>query len=162
MFEACSKCEKYVNEINKLKYEIYSLSKTNIKSQKMIQDKYENRINELLMNKNELEKSIKEYKEYKSNSEQYYKEVNNTLLIAKSKLKELQERILLLERTNFELNNKFRESQSLLDILLEKENMNSVIHEFSETTNCSNIDDKSNKSKKNKYFYNTRNKSVVY
>ncbi|KAH8738622.1 hypothetical protein FG386_000617 [Cryptosporidium ryanae] len=128
MFETCSRCEKYVDEVNKLKCEVYNLSRANIKSQKTIQDKYEKKINELLTNKSELEKTVKEYQEYKSNSEQYYKEVNNTLLIAKSKLKELQDRILFLETTNSELNNKFKEAQSILNILLEKENMISIIN----------------------------------
>ena len=157
----CEKCEKHIDEINKLRYEIYSLSRTNIKSQKAIQDKYEKRINELLFKKDELERSIKEYQDYKSNSEVYYKEVNNTLLIAGSKLKELQDRIVFLERTNSDLSNKYRDTLSLLDLLLEKEDMNSTTYRDSLKVD-SRIANSGNSDSDNETIYSENKERIIF
>ncbi|EAK87437.1 hypothetical protein [Cryptosporidium parvum Iowa II] len=125
MSNECKSCESYKNEINKLRKEIYNISKSNINSQRLLEEKYTIQVQQFQEENYKLKKTVQEYEEYKHKSEIYYEEVNNTLIVAKSKLKELHERITFLEKSNSELEYKYNEAKSLLSILVEHNNYNS-------------------------------------
>ncbi|KAK9172884.1 hypothetical protein CmeUKMEL1_01865 [Cryptosporidium meleagridis] len=125
MSSECKGCESYKNEISKLRKEIYNISKSNINSQRLLEEKYTMQVQQFQEENFKLKKTIQEYQEYKHKSEIYYEEVNNTLIVAKSKLKELHDRITFLEKSNSELESKYNEAKSLLSILVEHNNYNS-------------------------------------
>ncbi|OII72698.1 uncharacterized protein cubi_01648 [Cryptosporidium ubiquitum] len=122
MSKDCQDCDNYRGEINKLKNEIYMISKSNINSQRLLEEKYTIQVEQLQEENHQLRKTIQEHEEYKYKSEIYYEEVNKTLIVAKSKLKELHERIKHLEKSNSELESKYNETKSLLSILVEHNN----------------------------------------
>ncbi|KAF7455749.1 hypothetical protein HWI79_3720 [Cryptosporidium felis] len=116
----CEECQELRGEIKRLKNEIYNLCKSNISSQRSLEDRYTKQVQNLENENFNLGKIVQEYKEYKENSENYFKDVNMTLLVAKSKLGELQDRINVLERTNSDLRLKYEETRSLLSVLIDQ------------------------------------------
>ncbi|KAH8583214.1 uncharacterized protein ELE39_003420 [Cryptosporidium sp. chipmunk genotype I] len=150
MLNECQDCENYKREVNRLKKEIYNISKSNINSQRLLEEKYTVQVEQLQEENFKLKKTIQEYEEYKQKSEVYYEEVNNTLIVAKSKLKELHERITFLEKSNSELESKYNEAKSLLSILVEHSNYNP---KFSSN-------EMSIKENQSKYFYQLDSNSI--
>lgn len=122
MSKNCRDCESHQGEIHKLKNEIYNISRSNINSQKLLEEKYSAQIQQLREENHQLKKLTREYEEYKLKSESYYNDVNKTLIVAKSKLKELHERIKFLEQKNNKLESKYNDTKSLLSIMVEHNN----------------------------------------
>ncbi|KAJ1612193.1 hypothetical protein OJ252_1297 [Cryptosporidium canis] len=118
-------CESYQSEIIRLKNKIYNISKSNINSQKLLEEKYTIQIEQLKQENYQLKKAIQEYEEYKLKSESYYEEVNQTLVVAKAKLQELHEKNQFLEKCNSELESKYKDTKSLLSIMVENNNCSS-------------------------------------